>query len=344
MKTAVISNPGKMSFVESDKPEIRQAEDVLLRVRAVGVCGSDIHYFKHGGIGNKKVSFPFRPGHELAGEVIQTGDAVTGLAAGSKVAIDPLISCGKCEQCLNGREHTCLSQIFLGAPDQAPGALAEYLVLPEKCCYKVPDQMDWPAAVIVEPMSIGIYTVDFIQSGTAKSIAILGCGPIGLSVLWASIVSGYDRIYVTEKLDYRIDAALHIGAKAGINVLRTDANKEFQKYEPDGFDFVVECCGEPEAISQGIDLLKPGGKLIITGIPAVDKIQLDPHQLRRKEISIQNVRRQNDCTRRAIEMVSNSNFPLEIFATHHFDFSEVQQAFDMVSSYQDKVIKAIISV
>jgi L-iditol 2-dehydrogenase len=344
MKTAVISNPGKISFVESDKPEISKSDDVLLRVRAVGVCGSDMHYYKHGSIGDQKVSFPFRPGHELAAEVIETGNAVTSLTAGDKVAIDPLISCGKCEQCLNGREHTCLNQIFLGAPEQAPGALAEYLVLPAKCCYKVPDQMGWPAAVIVEPLSIGIYTVDFIQPDTNKSIAILGCGPIGLSVLWALIVSGYSRIYVTEKLDYRIDAALHLGAKEGINISKTDAEKEFNKYEPHGFDYVVECCGEPEAILQGIDLLKPGGKLIIAGITAEDKIELNPHQLRRKEITIQNVRRQNDCTRRAIEMVSDFRFPLKIFATHHFKFSEVQQAFNMVVSYEDKVIKAIISV
>ena len=163
MKKVVLSKIKTLELVEKEIPEILNDNDVLLKIDSVGVCGSDMHYYNEGKIGDQIIDFPFTIGHEFSGYVERRGKKVTGLKTGDLVAVDPLLSCGKCSQCLQGREHTCLDQKFLGCPGQAEGCLSDYIVVPAKNCYPVPKGMNGELAALIEPLSIGYYAVQFIM-------------------------------------------------------------------------------------------------------------------------------------------------------------------------------------
>ena len=180
MKAAFLTGIRQMEILETSQPQINDPHSVLLRVGTVGVCGSDVHYYTAGRIGSLVVTYPEWTGHECAGTIVGVGDQVKRLKVGERVAVDPLIPCGHCDQCLLGREHTCRNQAFLACPGQGPGALAEYLVMPERCCYAIPDGMTMVQAAAIEPLSVGLYAQRLAQMQPGAKIAILGAGPIGL--------------------------------------------------------------------------------------------------------------------------------------------------------------------
>jgi L-iditol 2-dehydrogenase len=342
MKTAYLTDPRKITIREVLKPEISSDTDVLLKIITVGVCGSDIHYFLNGRIGDQIIDYPFTPGHECAAVVEKTGPKVTQLKLGDRVAVDPAVSCGRCDQCLRGRPHTCRKLHFLGCPSQLEGCLSEYIVIPEQNCFPFDKSMTFTQGVLVEPLSIGIYAVNHLKDIKADTIGILGSGPIGLSVLLAAQKIDIPAIYITDKIQSRIEVALKAGAKWGGNPDESDILGTLQK-QTSGLDVVFECCGDQAALDQAVELLKPGGKLLILGIPEIDRISFNISKLRRKEISIQNIRRQNQCFQTAIDMIKNGSVEVDFMATHTFPLGEAQNAFELASSYEDGVIKAIIS-
>lgn len=353
MKIAFLTGIRQLEVREAPQPELMNPEDALVQIETVGVCGSDIHYYVAGRIGSQGVQFPETLGHECAGVVAATGRAVRApkLAVGQRVAIDPLIPCGQCDQCLAGREHTCRRQRFLGCPGQAPGALAEYLVMPARCCYPVPDSMTAAQAALVEPFSIGLHSRNLapLPSGSRSEakVAILGAGPIGLCVLLACHATDKDsncRLYVTDLIDERLEAARVCGAEWTGNPQRDDVVRAMADKEPLGMDVVFECAGKQETLDQAVELLKPGGTLLIVGIPALDRVSLDPHLLRRHELQVRSVRRQNRCTAPAIEMIASGAVNVDPLVTHRFSFADTKRAFDLVAGYGDGVIKAVIDV
>ncbi len=330
-----------MQLVEMPVPKIKETNDVLIKITRVGICGSDIHYFKSGRIGDQVVQYPFSVGHEAAGIIQQAGKGVTDFKPGDRVAIDPAMPCRKCDQCLSGRHHTCKNLKFLGCPGQAEGCLSEYIVIPDTSCYHIPDNLNFDQAVVSEPLAIGIYSL--IKSGHAgnKKIGILGFGPIGMSVLLSAVYFNIKDIYITDKIDERLSIARKSGALWTGNPDRTDIVSEILAREPLQLDMVFECCGQQEAIDQAIDLLKPGGKLVIVGIPEFDRWSFSVDKTRRKEIVIQNIRRQVDCTKTALELIAD-NIDVAPMITHHFKYEDAEKAFNMVSNYEDGVMKAII--
>jgi L-iditol 2-dehydrogenase len=307
------------------------------------VCGSDIHYFSEGGIGDQRVSYPFRVGHELSATVVEVGPAVECVQAGDRVAVDPAMSCGRCHQCRSGRSHTCTELIFLGCPGQAEGCLSEYIVMPEECCFPVPDSLSPEEAALVEPLSIGMYAEKSAAPIKGAGVGILGCGPIGLCVLLPALAEGAAAVYVTDKIEERLEVARSAGAAWTGNPLRQDIVAEISDHEPELLDLVFECCGQQEALDQAIELLKPGGKLMIIGIPEGNRISFDINEMRRKEIAVQNVRRQNGCMQPAIEFIARGH-DVSFMITHHFSLEESQKAFDLVAGYRDGVVKAMIRV
>jgi L-iditol 2-dehydrogenase len=343
MKSIYLTDHHQLEIVEEKKPEIINPDDVLIRIKSVGVCGSDIHYYTQGKIGDQIIKYPFRIGHECAGIVEEINTNVVNVKPGDRVAIDPLIYCGKCSQCLSGRYHTCLNQRFLGCPGQFAGALAEYMVLPEKCCYKIPDSITYHQAVLSEPLSVALHALNFI-SGTDKTIAVLGTGPIGLSVIAAAKYKGISKIYSTDLLDYRNGLACEIGAVYSGNPNLPGTLKTILELEPEGIDAVFDCCGKQEALDQAIQILKPGGKLILVGIPEMEMISFNPHLLRRKEINIQNVRRQNEKVEESLKIIADKNFSIDFMITHNFTLEKTKTAFDIVENYVDGVVKAIIEI
>lgn len=343
MKASLLTGICKMEIRNIPTPDISSAKDVLLRVGMAGVCGSDVHYFRHGRLGGQDVEFPWIVGHECAGSVEKVGAQVTRVSPGDYVAVDPAMSCGECDQCRAGRSNTCRNLRFLGFPGQMQGCLCEFIVLPEENCFKIGDRLSLSQGVFVEPLSIGIYAVDFLEKMGGRTIGILGCGPIGLSVMQAALAQDIHKIYVTEKIPERLESARRNGAIWGGNPMEIDVVSEILR-ETDGLDVVFECCGDQEALDQAVDLLKPGGTLLILGIPEVDRVSLDAHKLRRKEIRIQNVRRQRECTQRAIDLLASKTVDIDFMATHTFSLEEAQQAFELVAEYREGVIKAMLAI
>ncbi len=344
MRACYLTGLRTLEVREAPKPAPRQPDDVLLRVCAVGVCGSDVHYFTAGRIGAHVVEFPWIVGHEPAGVVEEVGDAVENVRPGDRVVIEPAISCGRCDQCRAGRPHTCRAISFISSPTERPGALAEYLVMPARNCLPMPDGMTMAQGALTEPLSIGVYAQRLAANPPGASVGILGAGPIGLSVLLAVQAAAAGVCYVTDLLDARLAMARRFGAAWTGDAGKEDVVSAILAREPEGLDFVFECAGEQETLDQALDLLKPGGLLLMIGIPETDRVSFNIDLLRRKEIRIQNVRRQNQCVQAAIDLIAEGRVNPDPLVTHRFPLDRAQDAFELVADYADGVIKAIIDV
>ncbi len=342
MQAMVLTGKRRMEMRKSPEPALRDARDVLLHVESVGVCGSDIHYYTEGRIGSQVVQGPFTLGHECSATVLEVGPAVRRLRPGDRVAIDPAVSCGICDQCQSGRRHTCRRLRFLGCPGQMEGCLCERLVMPEECCYPVPLEMSFDLAALVEPLSIGIYAVRLANLRAGQAVGILGAGPIGLCVLIAARERSAEPIYVSEPLASRRAVAETLGAAWVGNPYEEDIYGVIEAKTPLLLDVVFECSGKQEAIDVGVRLLKPGGSLMLIGIPDVERITFDIDTLRRREIRVQNVRRQNECVDAAIELSLRRPAEIGRLHTHTYPFEHTVKAFDLVAAYQDGVVKAMI--
>ena len=332
-----------MQMMEVETPKIVNPTDVLIKMKVLGVCGSDIHYYVSGKIGSQVVKYPFPVGHEGAGEVVETGSGVTHVKVGDRIAIEPAMPCFKCDQCLEGRPHTCRNLKFLGCPGQADGCLSEYIVMPETSCFPIPESMSYDQAAISEPLAIGVYAVRLANMDfTGKNVGILGFGPIGLSVLLPLMQKGAKNVYVTDKIDGRLAIAKKSGAIWTGNPDTEDVVALVKELEPALLDIVFECCGKQEAVDQAIDMLKPGGKLLIIGIPEFSRWSFPVDKMRHKEIAIQNVRRQNGALEETLELLAEAKVDVSRMPSHRFKFANTKQAFDLVAGYSDGVMKAMI--
>jgi L-iditol 2-dehydrogenase len=342
MKAMMLTGIRQMEMRNISEPVLLNSDDVKIRISVVGICGSDIHYYTQGQIGSQKVQYPFTVGHEGAGVVVEVGKSVKRIKPGDQVAIDPAMPCGECDQCRMGRHHTCRKLRFLGCPDQAEGCLMEYIVMPEKSCFPLKGNLTPDHGSVSEPLAIGVYAVK--KAGTVKglSIGIFGYGPIGMSVMLASNAESAGKIYVTDIVDERLAVAGKEGVFLALNPAKEDIVEKIIYDQPLGLDVAFECCGKQEAVDQAIDLLKPGGKLVVVGIPEFDRWSLSVEKTRRKEISIQFIRRQVDCVEQTLEMMKNGSIKIDNMVTHRFPFEKTKEAFDLVSDYRDGVMKAMI--
>lgn len=331
-----------MKLIQVPDPMIVNAHEVLIQMKVIGVCGSDVHYYKSGKIGSQVVSYPFPVGHEGAGEIIKTGPSVSRVKPGDRIAIEPAMPCWECDQCKAGRPNTCRKLRFLGCPGQADGCMSEYIIMPETSCFPIPDHMSFDQAALSEPLAIGVYAVNSSIPMHERKVGILGFGPIGMSVLLPALTKGASKVYVTDKIDERLKIASANGAFYTGNPDKSDVVEEITAHEPEMLDVVFECCGQQEAVDQAIDILKPGGKLMIIGIPEFNRWSFPVDKLRRKEITIRNVRRQNETLDETLELIAESRVNVNPMVTHRFSFEESKKAFDLVSEYRDGVMKAMI--
>ncbi len=211
MKAFPLTSLRQMSLVDAPDPKLVQPTDVLIEMGAVGVCGSDIHYYTTGRIGEQVVEFPFTVGHECAGTVLEVGRRVTCVRPGDRIAIEPAVTCGHCDQCLAGRENTCRHNRFLGCPGQAEGSLSQRLVMPEQNCFKLEDHISLAEATVAEPLAIAIYAVRQASIAPGAKVGILGLGPIGRTVHLAAVDAGCGPVYATDNIDERCAAARAAG-------------------------------------------------------------------------------------------------------------------------------------
>ncbi len=344
MKAIVLTGIRRMKITNVPEPTIKKDDDVLLKVEVVGVCGSDVHYYETGRIGSQIVEYPFIVGHECTATVKAVGRGVTRVKVGDEVVVDPAASCNECDQCRQGRENTCRRLRFLGTPGQGNGCLCEYIVMPQGSCYPTKGAITLEQGVLCEPFAIGVYSVKQAQMPKKATVAILGAGPIGLSCMVSARAENASACYVTEKVKERIEVAKKNGATWVGNPDKEDIVSEILRRQPVGMDVVYECAGQQETIDQAIELLKPGGKLMLIGIPRLERVSFTIDKIRRKEIIIVNVRRQNNCTQRAIDLIANGKISVDFMITHRFKLEQTQQAFDMVGGYRDGVVKALIKL
>jgi L-iditol 2-dehydrogenase len=344
MKAIVLSGLQKMELRDVPEPAVKKDTDVLLKIEKVGVCGSDVHYHETGRIGSQVVQYPFIVGHECSATVKAVGSKVARIKAGDEIVVDPAASCHKCDQCRQGRENTCENLRFLGTPGQGSGCLCEYIVMPQESCYPTHQKITLEQAALCEPLTIGIYSVRQSKVSHNAKIAILGSGPIGLSCMVAAQAQNVKEIYMTDKLDYRIRIAKNAGAVWAGNPDRENIVKTILEQEPSGMDIVYECAGQQEALDEAVELLKPGGKLMLVGIPRLERVSFFIDKLRRKELTLINIRRQNGCVQTAIDLIVSGKINVDFMITHRFKFEDTPAAFEMVGDYSDGVVKAMISV
>jgi L-iditol 2-dehydrogenase len=342
MKAMMLTGIKKMEMKDIPEPVLIKPNDVKIKMSVVGICGSDIHYYTEGQIGSQKVQYPFAIGHEGAGVVVEAGRAVKRVRPGDQIAIDPAMPCWECDQCHAGRQHTCRKLRFLGCPGQAEGCLMEYIVMPEESCYPLTGKLTPDQGSISEPLAIGVYAVKKAGDIKGLKIGIFGFGPIGMSVMLASKVQGVGDIYITDIINERLAKAGKEGAVMTGNPADENIIEKIMRKEPLGLDIAFECCGKQEALDQAIEILKPGGKLTVIGIPEFDRWSLSVETTRRREISLQFIRRQVDCVEPALEMMKNGSINVDNMLTHRFPFQRTKEAFDLVANYQDGVMKAMI--
>ena len=331
-----------MEMIGTSDPKIRRTDEVKMKLASVGVCGSDIHYYSEGKIGSQVVEYPFPVGHECSGVIVEVGKEVRRVKVGDLVVVDPSVHCGYCDQCLAGRPHTCRNNKFLGCPGQLDGCLGEYLVMPEFTCFRVTGSLSRVEAALIEPLSIGVYAVRLADSQNPAVAAIFGAGPIGLSILMKLKADGFEHITMIEPLAYRLEKAGEIGANLLIDPETQDIEGRVKRVYEALIDVVFEASGEQDALDNALRILKPGGKLVLVGIPPDAKYSFNMDLMRRKEITVINVRRQNNAVEEAIELVGSGKIDVEKMVTHHFKLEETGTAFDLVEGYKDEVIKAMI--
>lgn len=345
MKQVVLTGIRQMALMQTFVPAIKNETEVKIKLASIGVCGSDIHYYAEGKIGTQVVKYPFPVGHECSGYITEVGAAVKNVKVGDLVVVDPSVHCGHCDQCLSGRPHTCRNNKFLGCPGQLDGCLAEYIVMPSFTCFSVTGKMTPVQAALIEPLTIGFYAVKLAGILNKNTdVAIFGAGPIGLSILMKLLADGLRNITMIEPLDYRLKKAVEVGAKYLINPEIDEVEISVKRNNELLMDVVFEASGQQKAVTNAVKILKPGGKLVLVGIPPSAQYTFDMDLMRRKELTVINVRRQNHCVEEAIDLVISGKIDVEKMVTHHFTLEETPKAFEIVEGYKDGAIKAMINL
>lgn len=318
-------------------------------MRAVGVCGSDLHTFRHGKIGEIRVERPFIVGHEFAGVVEAVGPEATDgefrpLEPGTRVAVDPAQPCGHCELCERGHPNLCENLKFCGLfPDE--GALCQWIRVPGRTCFPLPPEIDDAEAVMLEPLGVAIHAADLARLRVARSMAILGAGPIGLCILQVARLSGSDPIFVTDKFPWRLDLARRLGAAKAWNCDEVDPVEAVRQATGGrGVDVAIEAAWCDRSLDQAADMLVMGGRLVVAGISDDDRMSLKHSVARRKGLSILMVRRMKHAYPRAIRLARSGAVQLGPLVTHRFPLPKAGEAFALNADYRDGVVKALVEV
>lgn len=351
MMTAVrLHGPSDMRVEQIPHPGPPGPGEVLLRITAVGICGSDLHSYKDARIGDVALQSPLVLGHEFAGVIEAVGsgpDNLDGnfhsLAPGLRVAVDPAQPCWHCEMCELGQPNLCLHLHFCGSyPDH--GSLCQWLHMPTRSCFPVPDSLDDASAAMLEPLGIAIHAIDLAKIRVADSVAILGAGSVGLFILQLARLSGAQPIFVSDKFPWRLEAAQHYGA-IPINCDQTDPVKAvLSATHGRGVDVSIEAAWADHSVQQAAEMARLGGRMVIVGISENDRLELKHSTVRRKGLTIRLARRMKHTYPRAIRLARSGAVDLLSVVSHRFPLEKAPEAFVMNAAYQDKVVKVMIEI
>jgi len=341
MKAAVLHKAQDMRIEQRPVPK-PQPNEALVRLRAIGVCGSDIHYYFAGALGKNRVQGPMLVGHECAGEVVEVGAEVEGLKPGDRVVVEPGLPCRVCHYCRTGRYNICKNMRFLGTPP-VDGAFCEYLAWPADFLYPMPEGMTFEEGALIEPVAVGVYAVDQAGMRSADSAVVLGSAAIGLFTLQAAVAAGAGPVFATDLCDYRLDVARKLGAAAAFNPRREDVLARVKEAtDGEGVDAVFEAAGAPETFLHTIDFARQGATVILIGICQEDVVPMNMGECRRKEVTLKSVRRYRHVFDKCIKLVAKGKIDVRSLITHRYALDDIVEAFETVKECRDEVIKAVI--
>ena len=315
------------------------AGEVLIKLRAVGICGSDMHWYREGSIYGYPAAYPQVLGHEPAGEVAAIGSGVANLKPGDRVSIEPTVSCGHCEFCLRGQHNNCIQSQFMGSP-QLPGLLREYATVPAHNATLVPASFNYLQASLIEPVAVIMHMLELVEIHAGDTVAVLGAGPIGLLAAAVARSAGASQVLVADKLPYRIQMAKNLGATVAVPIGQfRDAVLEHTRGR--GVDLAIDAAGAAETINTGLAVTRLGGAFVLIGIPDHVPVAVDLYSLQAKEIRFQPVKRSNHRSQPAIALLASGAIP-DAIVTHRVPLEQAPVAFQTLAEYRDGIGKLVV--
>lgn len=325
---AVMTDLGRIELQERPMP-VATAGTAVVKIHAVGVCGSDTTYYRHGRIGDWVVDGDIILGHEAAGEVVEIGERVTGLAVGDRVAIEPGTPCRSCAQCMAGRYHLCPDLAFLATPPY-DGALVQYIAVDARTLFTIPEEMTYEQAAMVEPLSVGLWACQRGSLRPGDDVLVSGAGPVGVLAAQAARALGARSVTVSDVSDFRLGLA----QKLGFVVEKGD--------DPGAstFDLLLECSGAPGVLAAGMDRLREAGRAAMIGLPK-EPVELPVSFLNKNEVSLALVNRYQNTWPLGISLIASGRVVVDDLQTHSFSLKETDTALE-IGSHDPQSLKAII--
>jgi L-iditol 2-dehydrogenase len=343
MRVAKVVAPRQIHLEEAPVPSPGPGE-VLVRVRAVGICGSDLQYFAHGRIGDLQFTAGHVLGHEVAGVIEALGPDTDGLAPETPVAVDPAMSCGGCRYCIAGHPNLCRHLKFFGSPP-TPGGLCEYLTHPSHLVLPLPAGTTFSVGAVSEALGVAIHAVDLSHLRVGETAAVFGCGPIGLLIARVAQLAGASPILASEPLEHRRKAASLFGVALAYDPDREDVVRAIrERTGGDGVDVAFEAAGSESATVQAVDAVRPGGTLVLVGYWKADQVTLPGIRAMRKGLTIRFVRRMKHTFPRALELVRQGVMNLPALISHEFELSKVGEAFAQAEKRGPGYLKTVITL
>jgi L-iditol 2-dehydrogenase len=342
MKAAVLHKARDLRLDEVPTPQCGP-DEVLVRVKSVGICGSDVHYWRTGAIGDFVVEKPMILGHEVAGVVAEVGEGVSTLQVGDRVALEPGVPCRRCEVCKTGRYNLCPDVRFFATPP-VDGALSDYVLSPADFAYKIPDALSLDAAALIEPLSVGLHACRRGKLVAGQSVLITGAGPIGLTSLMAAKASGASTILISDVRPHRLELAKKLGATHTFDA-REDAEALVRAAtDGRGVDLAIECAGAEPALVSCLKAAKRGGVIVVVGLGDNANYTLPLLDLAVKELDIRGIFRYVYTYPAAINLLASGVVDVEAMITHHFPLSEMLTGFEYAEKGLGGAVKVMIDV
>jgi L-iditol 2-dehydrogenase len=341
MKAAVLYGPRDMRVEERPLPSYGP-DEVLLRVLTVTICGSDVHYYTDGAIGAAVASQPIVLGHEFSAEVVGLGASVRGLALGQRVAVEPGVSCGSCEHCTHGHHNLCPQVRFCSTPPH-DGALQEYMAYAPHGLFALPEDMSAAEGALLEPLCIAIKALDFGKLRVGETAAVIGGGGIGLLIVQLLRAAGASQICLAEPLAYRRELGLRCGATDLLDP-QDPAADLVRRTGGRGADVVFEAATSTTTQQLAAEMARIGGRVVVDGIPDHDSFALRASVLRRKGLTLTLVRRAVHVYPRALALARRGLVDLPLLLTHRLPLARAAEAFELMASYGDGVVRAAVEV
>ncbi|SNS60879.1 L-iditol 2-dehydrogenase [Anaerovirgula multivorans] len=342
-KAVFMQGINNMTIKDIPMPELTD-KDVLIKIDTVGICGSDVHYYQHGKIGDFVVEGDFILGHECAGEVVEVGKDVKNLSIGDRVALEPGKACGKCEFCKGGKYNLCPDVEFFATPPYH-GVFANYVSHPEDMCFKLPESVSNVEGALVEPLAVGLHASNQGGVKLGDAVVIFGTGCIGLVTILSCKAKGASKIIVVDILDNRLETAKKIGATDIINAKDVDVLKKIEELtEGKGADVVIDAAGAEATVKHTVDVVKTGGTIVLVGMTPKDEVEFNFMKLMAKEAEVKTVFRYRNLYPIAINAIASGAINVKDIVSHEFDFEHTKEAFDFVVGNARDVVKAVIKI